>query len=84
VADIDAKFLAARLICREPDAGTEMSIHPPGKVGHRYFEIPYRVIRGSACRNVPRIVENGKNMSWKPHGSPNGGLPAGVRDEFPR
>jgi len=36
---------------------------------------------------VPRIVENGKNMPQerlKPHGSPNAGLPTGVRDEFPR
>jgi hypothetical protein len=35
------------------------------------------VISDSACRNVPRIVENGKNMSHerlKHHGSPNGGL----------
>jgi hypothetical protein len=39
------------------------------------------MISDSACRYVPRIVENRKNMSQerlKHHGSPNGDLPTGV------
>jgi hypothetical protein len=63
-----------------------MGITPAGKVGHRYFATLYRVISDSACRNLTRIVENGKNMSQerlKHHRSPNGGLPTGVRDEVP-
>jgi hypothetical protein len=86
VADLDAKFLAARLIC-EPGVRTGMGIviRPARSVTHS-FEIPYCVISDSACRNLPKIVENGRNMSQerlKRHSSPNGGLPAGVRDKFP-
>jgi hypothetical protein len=54
---------------------------PAGKAGHRYFGILYRVISDSACRNLPIIVENGKNMLQErrmQRGSLNGGLIPGL------
>src|SRR5258705_6678099 len=77
--------------CRQIDlrtgvrTGMGIVIRPARSVTHS-FEIPYCVISDSACRNLPKIVENGRNMlqeRLKRHSSPNGGLPAGVRDKFP-
>jgi hypothetical protein len=82
VADIDAKFLAVRLIHREPAMRARERAQSSAHHGRSpLLRDSYCVISDSACRNVPRIVENGRNMSQerlKHHGSPNGGRISGL------
>ena len=81
VADIDAKFLAARLIRREPAACTGMSINTRRQGRSPLFRDSIRSDLGQRLSKSAEIVEIGENISQerlKHHGSPNGGLIPGL------
>jgi hypothetical protein len=81
VIDIDAKFLAARLIRREPAACKGMSINTRRQGRSRYFGIPYRMISDSLVEMCRELLKKNMQKRVKRYGSPNG-LPTGVRDEL--
>jgi hypothetical protein len=87
VADIDAKFLAARLTRREPAecAGTSINTRRQG----RSLLFRDSVLPSDLGQRLSKSAENCRNGKkyvagrLKHHGSSNGCLPTGVRDEFP-